>query len=63
MKHGAKMQNNVLNFWQKMCYFVKRILMKNFFLQKFCTVDIYIVILLNFFNSFLNLCSKNVGNA
>ena len=57
------MQNNVLNFWQKMCYFVKRILMKNFFLQKFCTVDIYIVILLNFFNSFLNLCSKNVGNA
>ena len=33
MKHGAKIQN-VLKFWQKICYFVKGILMKNLFLQK-----------------------------
>ena len=33
MKHGAKIQN-VLKFWQNICYFVKGILMKNLFLQK-----------------------------
>ena len=62
MKHGAKIQN-VLKFWQKICYFVKGILMKIFFFAK--DVDIYIVILnifLLLFESLFKKCRKCIEN-